>query len=345
MSILINKEIPRTMTLAGLEYLGRMARAVPENGVIVEIGPLFGSSTWVLAKNSHPSVKVISVDTWEPAPWIDKIEAKFPGCVPFSKESFLHYTQDCDNVEAVQGWSPQVMAGRDEPIDMFFDDATHGDPGFTESLEHYVPLVKPGGIICGDDFASGWPDIVKNVYKLGDSIGGTPEVCGRVWSLIKPDEAGNISTVYDVVGGLNDLDLKVTTKSVSGEWRDGVPHMWAGKLHQFEMLSGLKIELKEQTPDLANLSGQYQLKDIEGQVSEWTQFGEFAEMEKPIVAMRAHMTGAKTSSVGVDYQICGIDLQKRKTRNSRNSSDGDWATLEGGKSPVAAVRIACKKAA
>ncbi len=106
MAIRINKDIPRTMTMAGLEYLGRLSKCVPENGTIVEIGPLFGSSTWVLAKNAHPSVKVISVDTWEPQPWIDKIEAKFPGCKPFSIEAFKYYTQDCENVTAVQAGAP-----------------------------------------------------------------------------------------------------------------------------------------------------------------------------------------------------------------------------------------------
>lgn len=345
MTILINRDIPRTMNIAGLEYLGKMARSVPENGIIVEVGPLYGSATWVLAQNSHPSVKVISIDTWEPAPWISNLVRKFPDCLPFSKEAFLHYTQDCENVEAVQGWSPTVMQGRDEPINLFFDAATRGDPGFSESLAHYVPQVIPGGIVCGDDFAAGWPDIVRNVYSLGEEFGTSPEVSGRVWSLLKPEQGGETRTVYDVVGDHSNHDLMVSTKTVNGQWQDGVPNVWAGKLHQFEMLNGLKIELQEDQAEIAELGGQYQLKDIEGGVSEWTPFGLAAEMEKPIVAIRAHLTGQKTRDVAIDYQVCGIDLKKRKTRNSKNYSDGEWATIEGGTAPVAAVRIACKKAA
>ena len=129
------------MTSDGLEYLGRIARSVPENGVIVEVGPLFGSSTWVLAKNAHPSVQVYSIDTWEPAPWIDKVEAKYRNCKPFSKEAFLHYTKDCPNVTAIQGWSPDIVKDWDLPIDVFFDDATHGDPGFTENMNFLLPFV------------------------------------------------------------------------------------------------------------------------------------------------------------------------------------------------------------
>src|SRR5579871_61910 len=114
--IKINRDIPYTMTLYGLEYLGRMARAVPKNGLIVEVGPLFGSSTWVLAQNCDPSVRVISIDTWEPQPWIDTIEEKFPGCKHFSKAAFDFYTADCPNVTAIQGFSPEVMGDFNETI-------------------------------------------------------------------------------------------------------------------------------------------------------------------------------------------------------------------------------------
>ena len=43
-------------------------------------------------------------------------------------------------------------------------------------------------------------------------------------------------------------------------------------------------------------------------------------------------------------RACVTNLKKRKTRNSKNFRDGEWASIEGGTSPVAAVRVACIKA-
>jgi len=105
--IAVNPAIPHTMHPEGIRYLGRLAKTVPPGGTIVEIGPLFGSSTWVLSKNAHPSVTIYSIDTWEQDDWIDR---RFPDGPEFSVETFKRMVADCPNVVPIQGWSPDVVS-------------------------------------------------------------------------------------------------------------------------------------------------------------------------------------------------------------------------------------------
>ena len=46
-------------------HLGWLASQVPDNGLIVEIGTLFGRSTSFLAVGAKNSVRVYAVDCWE----------------------------------------------------------------------------------------------------------------------------------------------------------------------------------------------------------------------------------------------------------------------------------------
>lgn len=47
-----------------LNVLGTYSRLVPEGGAILELGGLFGRTTYTLGKNKHDSVKMITIDYW-----------------------------------------------------------------------------------------------------------------------------------------------------------------------------------------------------------------------------------------------------------------------------------------
>lgn len=305
MNILKNPSIPSTMTSDGLDFLGMMAKSVPQNGVIVEIGPLFGSSTWVLAKNAHPSVKVFSIDTWEPAQWIDKVEAKYRNCKPFSKEAFLYYTRDCPNVTAIQGWSPEVVKDWGLPIDMFFDDATHGDPGFSENVNFFLPFVKDGSILCGDDYSSGWPDIVRVVDDLGESWGVHPEVSGRVWAMRKPDpKTENKSDIFSSVSDTSDdPTIAVECQTMSGKKYQMSDGIWSGALHKKDRLNQLSLSSNWTDP---NMKLEWCIKDSKGSIQ-----GPFASDFKYecaeddwISGFSVNLTGPAAKSYLVEYQGC-----------------------------------------
>lgn len=343
--ILINHDIPSTMTMAGLEYLGKMARTVPENGVIVEVGPLFGSSTWVLAKNAHPSVTIYSIDTWEPAPWIDRVESENPGCKPFSIETFKHYVRDCPNVVAIQGWSPDIVADWDKEIDMFFDDASHGNPGFINNLNFFVPKTRPGGIVCGDDYASGWPDIVREVDDLASGWGGQPEIIGRVWSMVKPDE-GYKKTVFSILEEEPTADIQVCVTTDSGVVYDMPPVVWSGALHKRDLIKGLKLDWNKEEP---KLSFQWKAK-LEGGAeaeSKWHLPGEELMLANGEVmkGFQFELTGEGKKKHRVEYQIgsCPKTGSKGKPVNSKSErAQRMVATLEDNHC-VNAIRIQLKR--
>src|SRR5579862_5818081 len=62
-----NLRIPGWMPESELKVLEQLARAVPMNGRVVEVGPFLGRSSWCWAKSVHPSVKITCLDIWDTA--------------------------------------------------------------------------------------------------------------------------------------------------------------------------------------------------------------------------------------------------------------------------------------
>lgn len=342
MKILKNPSIPSTMTSDGLDFLGMMARSVPENGVIVEIGPLFGSSTWVLAKNAHPSVKVFSIDTWEPAPWIDKVEAKFRNCKPFSKDAFLYYTRDCPNVTAIQGWSPEVVKDWDLPIDIFFDDATHGDPGFSENVNFFLPFVKQNSILCGDDYSSGWPDIVRVVDDLGEQWGVHPEVSGRVWAMRKPTKGtqSKADIFSSVANNLNEPLVSVKCTTLSGKKYDLSEGLWSGALHKKDRLTSLSIGTKW---DVADMGIEWSIQDNKGEIQGPYSSGDLHKCsdDEWVTGLAINLTGQDAKRYTVEYQshFCWYQGEGKRYPVSASHKNGQLNKSDNLKVALAAVKV------
>ena len=62
-----NLRIPGWMPEGELKVLEQVARVVPMNGRVVEVGPFLGRSSWCWAKSVHPSVKITCLDIWDTA--------------------------------------------------------------------------------------------------------------------------------------------------------------------------------------------------------------------------------------------------------------------------------------
>lgn len=316
------------MTLEGLRYLGRLAQSVPKNGTIVEIGPLYGSSTWVLSKNADPSVTIYSIDTWDPQPWIPR---RLPDALPFSIDAYKHYIKDCPNVVPIQGWSPSIVADWDKPIDMFFDDATHGDPGFSENVNFFLPFMKQSGIVCGDDFASGWPDIVRIVNQLARKWEVRPEVSGRVWSIM----AEGASTVADHIGSWDKNDLSVVLGDGSGTVYNGAPHMWVGPIHQNSAVTSIMVE--KVFPE-SQINGMMQCRLMDGSETDWIEFGKMTEFDMPINNVRFMITNSGETNTGITYQACELHPSTVKTQNTKAAKNGEWIKKDAN-SVVCGVRV------
>ncbi|MEQ9242287.1 class I SAM-dependent methyltransferase [Roseovarius indicus] len=177
--------IPGQLSELDKQAIVELASQVPKNGCIVEIGSLYGLSSWHWAKSADPTVTVHCIDPWEHAAWMDKVKAEFDA-PDLSPEVFAENVKDCPNITQHKGYSPKDFLDWSEPVDLFFDDAVHTNPIFLENLQHWGKLVKSGGIVSGHDFDPNHYDIMTEVSRLAKRWKTELHVLGAVWWIKKP---------------------------------------------------------------------------------------------------------------------------------------------------------------
>ena len=173
-----------------LQVIEQLAKTAQPIGVIAEVGSFCGKSTVAWAMNADPSVTIYCFD-----PFYEAIE-DHEGNVCNTWEEFQKNTAEFKNVIPIRGLTPQ-HAGYTDPrlIDVFFVDASHHNPSDWAIIEHFLPFVKPGGIIAGHDYNSyfcecpvAFPDVNLNVHRLEEMFNQKAKVTTTFWYLIKPEE-------------------------------------------------------------------------------------------------------------------------------------------------------------
>jgi len=180
----LNLTIAGQMTAVELERLARLARLVPPNGCIVEIGSLFGLSSWTLAKNAHPSVTVYCIDPWVREPWMAEVEASAGQTL--SLETFRKNVGDTHNIIPLPGYSPRDFIGWQRAVDMIFEDSVHTNPTLHETLTFWSRFVRPSGVVCGHDYCDEFSDVKAEAHQLATALGAKVEVAGTLWSVSLP---------------------------------------------------------------------------------------------------------------------------------------------------------------
>jgi hypothetical protein len=184
----IDLSIPGMIDKAGLRGIIEIARQVPKHGTVIETGSLYGRSSFVWAKNVHPSARIICIDPWIREQWIiDRVEKPQKATLPFGFEAFLQHTRGCHNIIPLRGNSPDIVQNIwCSPIDVYFDDSVHQEPYLSRNYDFWVRFVKPGGIVGGDDYMDRHPDVVRYADALSKSWNQTLKRAGNVWWLTKP---------------------------------------------------------------------------------------------------------------------------------------------------------------
>jgi hypothetical protein len=49
---------------------------------------------------------------------------------------------------------------------MIYIDASHDYISVKEDINLWLPKLKPGGVICGDDYILGWPGVIQAVDEV-----------------------------------------------------------------------------------------------------------------------------------------------------------------------------------
>jgi hypothetical protein len=192
---MIDLNIPGQMSEEELRGVEHLAKRVRPGGHIVEIGSLYGLSSFTWATSVDPSVTVYCIDPWVRAPWvIELVEQKVPNCPEFSFEAFQQYTKSCANIIPIRGYSPDDVKDWGKQIDLIFDDALHHNPFFRNNLRFWLPKVRPGGIMCGHDYCSEWPDVVNEVDRLAREFGLQVRQRQKLWWIELPEKPVAIFT-------------------------------------------------------------------------------------------------------------------------------------------------------
>lgn len=171
-----NSEILGWMRIPELEAIENLAKLVPDNGIIVEVGSMFGRSTVCWASSCDPSVTVYAIDIFYENYTVHH-DISEEVCVkngyPLSgvnynlSEEFSKNTKLLTNVIKIQGNSPSdIEWNSDKKIDLFFLDALHTNPNDWENLEFYRKHLNKNAIICGHDYGENFVDVLENVNKL-----------------------------------------------------------------------------------------------------------------------------------------------------------------------------------
>lgn len=151
------------LTGAELAALKQLARWLPDNPVVVNIGA--GSGTSGLAfMESRSDLELTTID-------IQKEDSPF-GCL-YAEEMALNraglldwdrYSQyHGESINAGNSWTEWF--GDNDPVDLVFIDGDHSYRGAKGDILAWLPNIKPGGVIAVHDFDK------KKVYQSGQIQG------------------------------------------------------------------------------------------------------------------------------------------------------------------------------
>jgi predicted O-methyltransferase YrrM len=144
-----------------LSYLASEAR---KRKTIIEVGSWLGRSTCALAANT--TGEVIAVDTWDGSQEHQTMMAGKDK--DWAYKEFQRNTQGLP-VTAIRANSLEAAKrykATGTLADMIFIDASHDYESVKADILAWTPVLAPGGIMCGHDFANGWPEVKRAVEEM-----------------------------------------------------------------------------------------------------------------------------------------------------------------------------------
>jgi hypothetical protein len=170
---------------------------LPRGGVGAEVGAWKGDFSAQLLRRTRPQ-RLYLVDPWEYRDDPEYAHAMFgdrtPGgqqkmdaihdavCARFAREIAA------GKVVVKRARSTEAAAGLDS-LDWAYIDGDHTYPAVRQDLEAYYPLIRPGGVLAGDDYGmvGWWEDGVRRaVDEFAATHGCELTVMGHQFAFTKP---------------------------------------------------------------------------------------------------------------------------------------------------------------
>jgi hypothetical protein len=186
--IKMNTNIPGWNGKEILYQIGTYASQVPENGVIIELGALFGRSTYTIGHSKHPSVRLFTIDLFTKILFKDHEQVGFHDDRTSGLEKAIMQSMIRDNPKRIGGdnvfrlWEiynhdiPNLFGQRGNTstidtttfpyADMIFHDAGHEYNDIYTDLSRWWPRVKQDGILIIDDYEPAFAGLVKGVDQF-----------------------------------------------------------------------------------------------------------------------------------------------------------------------------------
>jgi MMP 1-O-methyltransferase len=138
-------------------WLFQVARSLPKDGNIVEIGSFKGRSTCCLALACRGTARrVFGIDTFDGGPDLPKLN---------SLPDFRRNLERCGvaaYVKPIVEHSGTAARIWKEPIHLLFIDGSHGYEDVLADFAGFLPHVVPGGIVAFHDVRNeNWPGVAK----------------------------------------------------------------------------------------------------------------------------------------------------------------------------------------
>ena len=197
------------MDFAGLEFdaqgwgdehpiFERLMREVRPRTVI-EVGTWKGASLLRMvaaAKILRLDTQFVSIDTWLGSYvdlWIDyRDDLMLRHGYPTMFRQFVFNMIEADAIDRV--WplpmtttaAAAALTRLKVQADLIYVDAAHDEDEVAVDLKRFWPLLRPGGVMFGDDYDPAWPGVVAAVGAFARAQGLALRVEQEKWWLVKP---------------------------------------------------------------------------------------------------------------------------------------------------------------
>jgi predicted O-methyltransferase YrrM len=165
------RNIATALTIKGWMGEGELlflAEEASKHKKIVEAGVFCGRSLRAMADNTNGIV--YAVDPWDGSEYDNPSDLAYQeylktgGLTVFSEFSvnlFEHIVDGTVRFERKKFKDFYI----DDP-DMIFIDAIHKYENVKEDIHHALKLLRSGGLLCGHDYTSHWPEVIKAVDEI-----------------------------------------------------------------------------------------------------------------------------------------------------------------------------------
>jgi predicted O-methyltransferase YrrM len=161
-SVFINIGMPYDLNIPGwmpekeLKTIERIARGIPENGIVAELGTFLGRSAVAWAA-SAPTATVHCIDLWPDKSWFEGLKGPPPRGDPtlYNRSigydgSFRVITEPYKNIIGHKGNTHDQWDFGE--LDLVFVDANHKHESVLADLVSWSKKLRPDGLLCGHDF-------------------------------------------------------------------------------------------------------------------------------------------------------------------------------------------------